>query len=109
MDLQISPFLQSEKWSVDLNSFEPKDSYECFLKEFCIYLQAEFIRWHQGFESGIGQIIYRGDKIDILWSDFPFSLSFDCSDKTMAKNIQKNLEVFFEMDRVRWASAWKDY
>lgn len=109
MNLQISPFLQSEKWSLDLNGFEPKNGYESFLRELCIYLNIEFIRWHQGLESGLGQIIYQGYKMDIFWSDFPFALSFDCLDEVMAKDLQKELKVYFDLNKERWATAWKDY
>ena len=95
--------------SVNLNGFEPKEGYKLFLKDLCTNLGMGFVAWRQGFESGIGDIIYQGKNIVVFWTDFPFALSFDCLDEAMAKDLQKELEIYFDLNKERWATAWKDY
>ena len=105
----LKPFLNSEKYALELEGFEPKGGYEPFLKDVCPFLGGTFLDWYQGVESGIGAITYQGKKIVVFWTDFPFALSFDCLNETMAKNLQKELENYFFLHEERWASAWKNY
>jgi hypothetical protein len=81
--------------SINLNDFEPPGGYELFLKNVCNFLGESFLNWHQGIESGIGQITYEGYKLTVFWTDFPFSLSFDCRDKVMAEELQIRLKDYF--------------
>lgn len=73
--------VNSDGISIILNEFEPQGGYELFLKELCAFLGEKFLGWHQGIESGIGDITYEGYKLTVFWTDFPFSLSFDCRDQ----------------------------
>lgn len=81
--------------SINLNDFEPNGGYEIFLKIFCKFIDEEFLDWYQGVMEGIGHITYRGYKLEVYWTDFPFALSFDCRDKAMAEELQPKLEAFF--------------
>ena len=85
----------SQKHTLELEDFEPKGGYEIFLKQFCEYIDEEFLDWYQGVMEGIGHITYRSYKLEVYWTDFPFALSFDCRDKTMAEELQPKLEAFF--------------
>jgi hypothetical protein len=92
----ITPFAKSNKYSLELEDFEPKGGYEPFLKDVCSYLGATFLDWYQGVESGIGHIIYKEYKMTVYWTDFPFALSFDCANEAMAKELQEELKKYFE-------------
>lgn len=91
----LKPFLNSEEYALKLEEFEPKGGYEPFLKDVCLFLGATFLDWYQGVESGIGKIIYKDYRMTIFWTDFPQSLSFDCKDEVMAKELQQKLEAYF--------------
>lgn len=93
---RISPFLKSAKFSLELEDFEPQDGYERFLRTLCDYLNEQFLDWCQGIESGIGHITYCGYTLTVYWTDYPFSLSFDCQDETMAQELKTSLEAFFD-------------
>lgn len=92
---RVSPFASSDKCSLELEDFEPKCGYEFFLKEACPFLGADYLDWHQGVESGIGHINYKGYKMTVFWTDFPFALSFDCRDEPMALELRGRLEAYF--------------
>jgi hypothetical protein len=91
----IQPFLNSEEFSLDLEDFEPKGGYELFLKDACAFLDAKYLDWHQGIETGIGHINYKGYKVTVFWTDFPFALSFDCRDEAMALDLRDQLQAYF--------------
>lgn len=109
INLKIRPFLVGKEHAVELEEFEPKGGYEPFLKDVCLYLGAIFVKWHQGIEIGVGDIVYKGYKMSVFWTDFPFSLSFDCKDEPMAIQLQKELENYFHLHEDRYATAWKQY
>lgn len=92
---RVSPFANSDKYSLELGNFEPKNGYESFLKEACPFVGAEYLNWHQGVESAIGHINYKGYKMTVFWTDFPSALSFDCKDEAMALDLRGRLEVYF--------------
>jgi hypothetical protein len=94
-NLKITPFLVGKKHSVEIEDFEPKGGYEVFLKELCLHLGAVFVKWHQGVEIGVGEIIYKDCKMTLLWTDFPEYFSFDCDNKAMAVQLKKELEGYF--------------
>ena len=106
INLKISPFLVGKEHAVKLEEFEPNGGYELFLKDVCLYLGAIFVKWHQGIEIGVGEIIYKDYKMTVVWTDFPQYLSFDCEDQTMAQQLYKELEDYFHLHEERWASAW---
>ena len=108
MNITLWKAVKGHGVSVNLNGFEPKEGYAFFLKGLCAHWGA-LVAWHQGFESGIGNITYHGKEIVVFWTDFPFALSFDCLDEAMAKDLQKELENYFDLDKERWATAWKNY
>lgn len=85
----------SQKHSLELEDFEPKGGYEIFLTQFCKFIDEEFLDWYQGVMEGIGHITYRGYKLEVYWTDFPFALSFDCRDKAMAEELKPRLKTFF--------------
>lgn len=92
---RVSPFASSDKYSLDLENFESKGGYESFLKEACHFVGADYVDWYQGVESGIGHINYKGYKMTVFWTDFPFALSFDCRDEAMALDLRSQLEAYF--------------
>lgn len=91
--------VNSDGISIILNEFEPQGGYELFLKELCAFLGEKFLGWHQGIESGIGDITYEGYKLTVFWTDFPFSLSFDCRDQKMAQKLEEGLYSFLSKNR----------
>jgi hypothetical protein len=95
VNYRITAFATGQKYSLELEDFEPKGGYELFLKTFCKFIDEEFLDWHQGVMEGIGHITYRGYKLVVYWTDFPFALSFDCRDKAMAEELRPMLEAFF--------------
>ncbi len=92
---RITPFRQSEKYSLEIENFEPPEGYEGFLQSLCHSLNEEFLDWYQGVESGIGHITYRNYKLTVYWTDFPFALSFDCVDEAMANSLKEDLDRYF--------------
>lgn len=80
--------------SINLNDFEPRGGYELFLKQFCKFIHEEFLDWNQGITEGIGHMTFRGYKLEVYWTDFPFALNFDCRDKTMADELRPSLLSF---------------
>lgn len=96
IQFRITPFLNSEKYSLQLDDFEPQGGYEIFLRAVCEHLNEKFLNWYQGVESGIGNITYCGYTMMVYWTDYPFALSFDCRDQSMAQELQIKLEGFFE-------------
>ncbi len=99
MNIALWKAVKGTGMSVMLNDFEPKGGYEPFLKDVCPYLGATFLDWYQGIESGIGHIIYKDYKMTVFWTDFPFSLSFDCKNEAMAKELQEELKGYFEVHK----------
>jgi hypothetical protein len=97
IQFRITPFLNSEKYSLQLDDFEPQGGYDFFLRAVCEHLNESFLDWYQGVESGIGHITYRGYTLTVYWTDYPFSLSFDCRDQLMAQELQMKLEGFFSV------------
>lgn len=102
INLKISPFLVGKEHAVKLEEFEPNGGYELFLKDVCLYLGAIFVKWHQGIEIGVGEIIYKDYKMTVVWTDFPEHLSFDCENKDMAEQLKKELEAYFSAQHGRW-------
>ena len=100
--ITTTPFSIGKQHSVELNDFVPKGGFEVFLKDVCLHLGAEFVKWYQGFESGIGEIIYEKYQMTVFWTDFPEHLSFDCKNKDMAEKIQKEMEGYFCLHEDRW-------
>lgn len=98
ISFSISPFLKSTEYALKLENFEPQDGYELFLQKLCTHLNEQLIDWYQGIESGIGHITYQGYRLTVFWTDFPFSLSFDCRDKDMAEKLQFCLEGYFRLN-----------
>jgi hypothetical protein len=109
INLKISPFLVGKKHAVELEEFGPNGGYELFLKNVCMYLGAIFVKWNQGIEIGVGEIIYKDYKMTVVWTDFPEHLSFDCENKGVAEQLQKELENYFHLHEDRYASTWKQY
>jgi hypothetical protein len=95
LNCRITPFAKGNKYSLELEDFEPTGGYEVFLRHVCPYLGEGFLDWHQGIAEGIGHITYRGYKLAVYWTDFPFALSFDCQDKAMAEELKRRLEAYF--------------
>lgn len=94
---RVSSFANGDKYSLELEDFEPKGGYESFLKEVCLFVNSEYLDWYQGVESGIGHINYKGYKMTVFWTDFPFALSFDCRDEAMALDLRGRLEAYFSV------------
>lgn len=96
MRFMITPFVRSNKMSLELEDFEPTDGYEAFLREFCVDSESEFIDWFQGVESGCGHIRYRENVLNVYWSDFPFALSFDCASLDEVKELKQSINLFMK-------------
>lgn len=96
MKFKITPFLSSERFTLELYEFVPKDGFEGFLRELCNFSGEPFIDWHQGVESGIGHIFYLEKALTVIWTDFPESLSFDCESYVKAVSLQSLLENFMK-------------
>jgi hypothetical protein len=96
MKYKISPFVEGEKFSLELCEFTPKGGYEIFLREFCQFAGESFHDWFQGVESGIGHLSYLGTTLTVVWNDFPDSFGFDCDSKELAISLKGQLEKFFK-------------
>ncbi len=96
MNISITPFRKSSDFALEINDFEPVGGYENFIKNFCKYIGAEFLDWYQGWWDGLGHINIGETNMRVFWTDFPLSLSFDCSNKTQAEILKKKLEAFFK-------------
>lgn len=92
---RISPFANSEQYSLELQEFVPDEGYESFLQDLCAFLSEKFLDWHQGIELGIGHMTYRNYRLAIYWTDFPFALSFDCANEPMAQSLRGDVESYF--------------
>lgn len=101
MSFSITPFSNSIEYSLVIENFVPQHGYDNFLRNLCTYLEATFVDWYQGVESGIGHIVYRNYKLAVFWTDFPFSLSFDCQNEIMAIELQKNINEYMKMLELR--------
>lgn len=91
MNFNVTPFATGTEYSLIINDFVPNQGYENFLREFCVHLGESFIDWYQGVESGIGHIVYKEKKVMVFWTDFPFSLSFNCQNEIMAIELKKDI------------------
>ena len=92
---RISKFLNSEKFELALDDFEPGEGYELFLKRLCEYLGEHLISWKPSSYFGLGCMTYRGYKLKVCQSDLPFAFNFDCRDRPMAEELQIALDIFF--------------
>lgn len=97
INFSIVPFLKTTEYSLVIENFAPQRGYEDFLRNLCVYLEDTFVDWYQGVESGIGHIVYRNYKVTVFWTDFPFSLSFDCQNETMAIELKKQIDEYMKM------------
>lgn len=95
MKISVQPFIKSQKYSVELEDFEPLGGVEWFLKNLCQFLDENFLDWYQGVETGIGHMTYQNNRLTVIWTDFPLSLSFDCQDKETSVKLQFCLEDYF--------------
>lgn len=93
--IRITPFLKSDKFSAEIEEFEPVGGSEKFLRDFAAHLGESLSDWFQGFEEGGGYFTYRGQKLFVYWSAFPLQLSFDCPNEVIALRVKKDLEDFF--------------
>lgn len=96
--LRISKFQASEKCTVEIDNFEPKDGLEMFIKTFSEYLGEVLLEWNRSWEFGIGRITFKSDEVMLVQSDFPQVFGFDCKDEASAKELQSSLVKFFESD-----------
>lgn len=95
MNITLWKTVHGDGVSVNLNDFETSAGYGSFLKDVSTFLGESFLDWYQGIESGIGHITYKGYKLTVFWTDFPFALSFDCPNKLIADELQSRLKSYF--------------
>lgn len=94
MNITFRKAKETDEVSVCLNDFEPYGGYESFLRNFCKTLGESFLDWSQGVESGVGHITYKRYRLPVIWTDFPFALSFDCPDCCVAEEIASKLREY---------------
>jgi hypothetical protein len=92
---RITKFLNSSKYSLELEAFEPVGGFDVFLTSLCNYLGERLLQWHRNWEFGIGYMTYKGYKLELCQREFPYEFSFDCRDEVMAIELKEKLEVFF--------------
>ncbi len=98
IDIKISKFQLNQKFSVELEGFEPRDGLEAFVKAFTEYLREALLEWNRNWEFGVGRITFMGSEVILIQSEFPQVLSFDCPDETVAKELRHRLVRFFESE-----------
>ncbi len=86
--MKLLPSKSNFKYSLQLEEFHPNGGYEKFLKDFCNSIGEKLVEWWQGVEAGIGCITFRGDSVQVYWSDFPDAFFFDCNDLSQAQMIE---------------------
>jgi hypothetical protein len=95
MNIAIRPHLIGGGSSVVLDDYSPSNGFEDFLKNLCLFLGEDFHYWHQGVMEGIGRIAYKATLVEIYWTDFPFSLNFECDDSHVTERLKVDLESYF--------------
>jgi hypothetical protein len=92
--MSVVPFAKGLRASVEMEEFSHIDGYESFLRGLCASLNERFISWHQGVESGDGEITYQGRSLKVFWTDFPDTLSFDCPSEKFAHLFQGSVSGY---------------
>jgi hypothetical protein len=62
INLTMRPFSVGKKHAVAIEAFGPNGENELFLQDACLYLGAIFVKWHQGIEMRIGEVIYQDSR-----------------------------------------------
>ena len=93
MKFSITSFLNSNKCTVELESFHFNNGIDRFLHALCDNSNDfKFIDWYQGIEAGMGHINFRRNPVYVYWTDFPESLSFDFNNVQDAELFKHYLE-----------------
>lgn len=98
IDVRISKFQSGEKYSVELNNFEPKGGLDLFIKTYSEYLGEEIVDWNRNWEFGTGRMTFIGDEVILIQSEFPQLFSFDCRNEVMAEELKQSLVRFFKSE-----------
>ena len=98
INVRISKFQSSERCTVELEDFEPRDGLELFIKTFSEYLGEVLLEWNRSWEFGVGRITFKRDEVMVVQSEFPQVFGFDCKDEASAKELQHRLVKFFESE-----------
>ena len=98
IDVRLSNFQLSEKCTVQLENFEPRDGLELFIKTFSEYLGEVLLEWNRSWEFGVGRMTFKRGEVMLVLSEFPHVFGFDCQDETIAKELQHRLVKFFDSE-----------
>lgn len=94
IEVKIREFVNSSKYALEIDDFEPEGGVFNFFRDFCAYLDEDFLSWEQGPDFAMGLMSYRGHLLRLFSGEFPCVVSIDCIDKKMAKELGRELADF---------------